>query len=362
MPNITITSKVMDKYLKGRKINDAIRDEFHGEIQDRISQNPAFENMTPMQMVMMDAGIDRYSKVGDILNAGTYTSGGINTNEWLFPVWLETTLRESMYEQNVISYVVDTTIGVDGNTVQSPTLNLMSDKNKNAIKRARIAEGADIPVGTISIGERAVTLWKHGRAIEMTYEAVRRMQIPLFTRQMQAISSDLAHQNLDIAVDVLANGDGNDGSAATKVGTTATAGTITSTELIGFLLDYWFANHIPADTITSSVGILKVIGGMYFDTTLGAGASANVKFNMPQMNAQNVTVLAANVPKINGKDIILLSNRSNSLVRYEENGSNIQENQNFARNQTSLLTFTENSGYAINMAGSNMYIEIKSGS
>lgn len=359
MGKLYVNNRVIDKYKKGMSLNDALADVFKGDIQDRIKENEAFSLMTPFQMVMHDAGINKYSTVGDIMDSAMYTSGGMDSNEWLFPAWVESTIREAAYDQSIIQYLVTTTQGVDSNIVKSATLNLMSEKNKPNLKKARIAEGADLPLAKIVMGEHAITLWKHGRAIEMTYEAVRRMRIELFNRHMNAIINDIAFQNLDLATDVLVNGDGNDGSEAAKLGTAENAGTISNEELIGFLMDYWFTNHYSADTIVTSLPLAKKIGAMFFDTNLSAGASAQVRFNMPQFQSnQNVTVLASNVPKINGNDAIVLLNRSNTLIRYEENGSNIQENQQFARNQTRLLTVSENSGYAIGVTGSNMYIEV----
>lgn len=356
---LTFSNKVLNNYLSGMDINDALTDAFEFEIQDKIKENEVFAGMTPFQMAMYDAGISKYSKMGDIMDSALYTSSGLDDNQWLFPIWVETTLREAMYERNIISYLVNTIVNIDGNTVQSPTLNLRSEKNKKGIKRARIAEGADIPIGKIQIGERAITLWKHGRGIEMTYEAVRRIRVDLFARHMNAIASDLAFQNLDFATDTLVNGDGNTGSASTELGETANANTITAEELASFFFDYFFENHFPADTIVAPVNIAKQISAMTFDSSLASGAGPNTKFIMPQFDAQNVTVLAADVPKIADSDVILLLNRNNTLVRYVENGSNIQENQNFIRNQTKLMTFTENSGYAINTAGSNMHIKVR---
>lgn len=358
---IFVNSAVIDKYKSGVTLNDAISDVFHGIIQDKIKENEAFSKMTPLQMVMHDAGINKYSTVGDIMNSA-YTTTGIESNEWLFPAWVESTVREATYEQSILQYLVTTSQGVDSNIVKAATLNMLAGPNgKDAYKKARIAEGSDLPLAKISMGELAITLWKRGRAIEITYEAMRRMRIPLFTRHMNAIVNDIAFQNLDLAVDVLVNGDGNEGSKATKIGTTANVGRIENNEVIGFLLDYWFLNRYAADTITCSIDIAKQIGAMFFDTNLSSGASAKVQFNMPQFNdTQRVTVLAAHMPKINGKDVIMLSNRENTLTRYTENGSNIQENQRFARNQTELLTISENSGYAIGVIGSNQYIEVLS--
>lgn len=356
---ICFNKKVLDNYMSGMNINDALYTVHEDEIKSKIETNPAFEKLNPFKMALHDAGINKYSTIGDMMNSSTYTSGGLDTNEWLFPVWIETTLRENAYEQNLISYIVNSNIGIDGNTVQSPTLNLLSDKNENAIKKARIAEGADIPIGKISIGKRAITLWKRGRAIEMTYESVRRMRVDLFTKQMNAIASDLAAQNVDFAVDVIVNGDGNTDTAATEIATTEQAEKVTANDLINACYEYYRKNKFNATTIIAPYKYAKQIAGMTFDKNLMSGASANMAFNMPQFDLINLTVIAADVPKVSNKEVITLSNINNTLVRYVENGSNIQENQNFIRNQTKLMTFTENSGYAINTAGSNMYITIK---
>lgn len=362
MEKICITPEVFENYVKGDNLNDAIKNVFGNEIQERVKQNEAFAQMTPMQMVMYDAGLKGKDNLGKMMNPqnAAYTSGGMDTNQWLFPAWVETTLRETMYEKDYLPYIVTSRMGIDGNTVQSPTLNLLSDKNKKAIVKARIAEGADIPTGKIVIGERAITLWKHGRAIELTYEAARRMRIDLFSRQMAAIAGDLAHQNMESAIDVAANGDGNTDSAPVSIGTTASANTITGGDITDALLAYSDANHFDADVIVVPKKYLKMISAMTFDPTLSQGVSLQVKFNIPQIDIQNATIIGSDLAKVGNKDAMLLLNKDLTLIRYEENGSNIQEMENYIRNQMRLMTMTENSGYAISVAGSNMYMEIKS--
>ena len=352
---ITVNSKVIDLYMQGKSLNDAIRAVHEDEIQDVVSKNERLKELTPLNLVMRDAGINKYSTVGELMNTA-YTSGGLESNEWLFPAFVETTIREAIYADDILSYLCNTTIGVDSNIVKSATLDLLSDKNKRSVKKMRIAEGADLPTAKISIGEKAINLWKHGRAIEMTYETVRRMRIDLFTKQMGAIVKDITFQNFDAAVDVLVNGDGN-ANAATKIATLENLGALTGESLAGAMIDYWFENHYIANTLTMNKEKFKKLVGMTFDSSLTPGATARLSFNIPQIGAQTVTVLCGDVPQIGSKDVILMSNRDMSLIRYEENGSNIQENQSFARNQTNLLTVSENSGYAINTVGSNRFIE-----
>lgn len=364
MAKICLNKDVWDRYYAGDSLNDAITDVFGEEIQTRIGNNAKLEKLSPLSMVMMDADIKRTDKMekllSDSVNNSAYTSGGIETNQWLFPAFVETTLREAMYDTNLLPFVVSTRIGVDSNTVQSPMLNLLSDENKPALKKARIAEGADIPTGKIVIGSKAITLWKHGRAIELTYEALRRMRIDLFTRQMRAIAGDLAHQEIEAATDVLVNGDGNTGTAAAKLITSSSVGNVTSADIIDALVEYSFKNNFSADTMILPKALLKDVAQFTYDPDLAPGASMRVRFSIPQIGDNNVTLIGVPELKIGGKDAIILESRDLSLVRYEENGSNIQEMDRFIRNQTQLMTLTENSGYAINVAGSNQYIEIKS--
>lgn len=361
---VCVNNKVYEHYMSGMTLNDAILEEFKDEIQDRIQKDDTFKDFSPKDFVMFDAGITKYSKIDDIVKATTnslYTSGGMESNEWLFPAWVDSTLHEAVYESDIINYLVSTTIGVDSNIVKSAMLDLTSDKNRNAIKRARVAESADLPLAKIVMGEKAITLWKHGRAIETSYEATRRMTIPMWQRHMAAIVADLAHQNLEAATDVIVNGDGNN-NAAIEIADVASAG-LTASGLIDALIDYWAKNHYSADTIVAGPDDFKKLVKMTFDVNQVPGASNRLSFNIPQIGTQNVTVLMANTAiKIGNNDIITLSNRANSLIRYTENGSNIQEAQAFIRNQTNLMTFSENSGYAIGTAGSNMYITTKKGS
>lgn len=352
---ITVNSKVIDLYMQGKSLNDAIRTVHEDEIQDVVSKNERLKELTPLNLVMRDAGINKYSTVGELMNTA-YTSGGLESNEWLFPAFVETTIREAIYADDILSYLCNTTIGVDSNIVKSATLDLLSDKNKRSVKKMRIAEGADLPTAKISIGEKAINLWKHGRAIEMTYETVRRMRIDLFTKQMGAIVKDITFQNFDAAVDVLVNGDGN-ANAASKIATLDNLAALTGESLASAMIDYWFENHYIANTLTMNKEKFKKLVGMTFDSSLTPGATARLSFNIPQIGAQTVTILCGDVPQIGSKDVILMSNKDMSLIRYEENGSNIQENQSFARNQTNLLTVSENSGYAINTVGSNRFIE-----
>lgn len=361
MDKIYVNSAVRDAYERGMPINEAIYSVFGDVLKKRVDDDKRIEKLTPLQVAMMDAGISKYSHVGDIMNASSsYTTNGASSNEWLFPVWTETTLRESNYSPNIIQYITTNVQGVDSNVVKSASLNMLSDKNKKSVKRARVAELADLPLAKIQIGEKAISLWKHGRAIQMSYESVRRVRVNIFARHIASIAKDIGKQDVDWAVDTLVNGDGNDGTDATSLGNTASATTITNEEIIGFLYQYWFDTNTQPDTIIAPRSIAQKILSMSFDTQLGYGASARFTFSAPQFASGDTVILAADVPKINSKDAILVFNRNDTLIKYIENGSMIQEADNFIHNQSRMLTISENSGYAISVIGNNKYIQLGS--
>lgn len=353
---IFVNRNVIDEYRTGKSLNDSIRTVFEKEIEAKIEKDKNLKELTPLNLVMRDAGISKYSTVGEIMDTAAYMSSGIESNEWLFPAWIETMIREPEYGMDITSFVCDTTIGVNSNIIQAATIDMLSDENRKAIKMARIAEGADLPISKIKTGEKAITLCKHGRAIEMTYEAMRRIRIDLFQKHMGAIRADLARQRLNDAVATLQTGDGNN-NKATKLATLASDAELTVENLSSALIDYWMEHNFAADTLIMGKDHYKKLVGMQFDPTMAQGASMRFTFKTPQLGTQDITLLCCDVPQIGSKDVIMVLNRANTLVRYIENGSNIQENQQFARSQKQLLTISENSGHAINTVGSNMYIE-----
>ena len=83
---------VMDIYLSGKSLNDSIREVYDNEIKDKISKDERLKNLSPFDLVMRDAGISKYSTMEKLLNTA-YTSGGVDANEWLFPAFIETTIR-----------------------------------------------------------------------------------------------------------------------------------------------------------------------------------------------------------------------------------------------------------------------------
>lgn len=101
----------------------------------------------------------------------------------------------------------------------------------------RVAEGAEIPRVKLSTSDETIRLSKFGVAVEITYEAVRRLRINMLALHLQRIAVQNEADKVTAVLDVIVNGDGTTGSAAavsnlTTLDSTAVAGTLT---LKGFL-------------------------------------------------------------------------------------------------------------------------------
>jgi hypothetical protein len=350
MAKMYVNNRVMDNYTKGMTINDAIMNEFGEEYESRIKNDASLKNFTPLNMVLRDANINRYSTVGDIMNTAYESNGTADTNEWLFPIWLDSKLNESVAAANMINYLVSTTVNVDSSVVKSAMLDLNTGKNAKAVQIRRVAELADLPTARITLGSKAVSLYKKGLAVEFSYEAARRMNIDLFTKHMSAVVADTARQEQAEAVETLRYGDGN-GNAAMNLGTLT--GGLTQDNLIDLLIDYEMKNNFAADTVVVDTDTYKKVAKMLYNVNEASGISNRVSFTMPQLNIKDIVVLHADLAKESDKNVILLANRANTLQRFVENGSVIQEAASYAKNQSKMLTYSVCSGYGIGMVNSN---------
>jgi hypothetical protein len=76
-----------------------------------------------------------------------------------------------------------------------------------------VAEGAAIPETTIKTKEHLVSLKKRGRMLVASYEALRFQKLDIFGVMLRQIGAYIQKQQLQDAVDVIINGDGNENAA-----------------------------------------------------------------------------------------------------------------------------------------------------
>ena len=342
---ILVGANILDLILdEGYSVAEALDTEYFEVLADRRKQNPELEKLTAMQIALLDAGVSGSTKIGKVLDQTitTQTDG----NELLFPAWIDSVLHESMYGQDIMQYVVGSPIMTTETVLKAVTLNLLSDSNKDATKMKRVSEGADLPLAEITTGASGINLWKRGRAVQMTYEAIRRLPFDVFAKIINAIARDISGQEISEATYVLLNGDGNSNAASSIGFSTATANVVTADEYVKALVEFFVATNLNPTTVICAKDMYLSLKKLRFDPTLVEGAYKGFGIDTPQIDMANIKLLLADVPKVGNKNVAVIFNKDYALNKYVETGSQIQEYDANIRNQTRLRTISETAGFA----------------
>jgi len=320
------------------------------------SQDPTPEgnSLDAFERLMKEAGILTKS-IGEknIFSSKVETFYRTNENKILFPEYVARTLVQSMTEFPIFKYLVAQRTPIDSNVYKASYLDFGDPKNKKATKMKRVTEAADLPVAKLKLGESAITLYKYGRAVEASYEALRRMSLELFNKHIDRIGVEAADNKIVEILGVIKDGDGNGNAAPThkisELDSAATT-TITRTAWIKFLLKFY---PYSCDTVVANEdGLIQILEVLYpkfevagkMDELLANGL--NVKTTLPQGLVANTTLLySPYVEKIGTKEAIYGINRGNTIEEIFEVGSSISEADKFIKNQTQILTVSENSGF-----------------
>jgi hypothetical protein len=220
-------------------------------------------------------------------------------------------------------------------------------------RKVRVGSTAEIPTAKLTGGEREVRLWKFGRALEMSYEQVRRMRIDKLAMHVQKMSVQAEIDRVATIIDVLVNGDGNSGTAPTSYNLTTldsgtTSGVTTLKAWLAFKMK--FANPYQLlVALTQDDVALKLM-------LLNSG-SGNVPLSQLPANVTIGSFKAINPGLADGSGLGWTADApANKVVgvdtrfaveRVVEIGSNIQEMDKFIKNQTELLVMSEVEGYSI---------------
>ncbi len=146
----------------------------------------------------------------------------------LFPEYISRAVRQGMEEANVLPRIVATTTLIDGMDYRSITSVPTEDEKELKV----VAQGAVIPETNVRTKENLVKLYKRGRTLVASYEAIRFQRLDLFTVMLKQIGAYIARSQLKDAVDVLLNGDGNNNAAQTTA--VASPGSLTYSDLVTF--------------------------------------------------------------------------------------------------------------------------------
>lgn len=274
-------------------------------------------------------------------------------NKLLFPEYIARTLVQAMVQYPVFQYLVAARTMIDSNVYKAGYLDLDDAKNKKATQMRRVTEAAELPIAKLKLGESAINIYKYGRAIEASYEALRRMSIEVFNIHLQEIGVQAADNKVAEILSIIKDGDGNNNAATSykaKGLDSSFSTALTRTAWIKFLLKFY---PRACNTVVSNEdGLLQILGVLYpasataglMDELLAKGL--NISVSLPQGFVSNVTLLySPYAEKIDGKVALYGLNRESAIEEIVEVGSTINEVDKFIKNQTEIMTVSENSGF-----------------
>ena len=134
----------------------------------------------------------------------------------LFPEYISRSVHQGMEEGDLLPDLVASVTQIEGMDYRS----ICADAQDESKELKQVAEGAEIPATTIKTQANLVKLHKRGRMLVASYEAVRFQKLDLFSVTLRQIGAHIKRMQLEDAIDVLVNGDGNENAAAVfSVGT-----------------------------------------------------------------------------------------------------------------------------------------------
>lgn len=349
MPKIALNNLTSDLYREAHSKEMTLS--MFLESQD---PTPEGEKLDAFERLMKEAGIvTKNLPEKNLFSSKVEAFYRTDENRVLFPEYVARTLVQAMTEYPVFKYLVAARTPIDGNVYKASYLDLDDADNKKATQMRRVTEAADLPTAKLKLGETAINIYKYGRAIEASYEALRRMTIEVFNIHIQEIGVQAADNKIAEILTVIKDGDGNKNPATSykaKGLDSSFSAALTRTAWIKFLLKFY---PRACNTVVSNEdGLIQILEVLYpasstaakMDELLANGLNVAVK--LPQNLVTNVTLLySPHVEKIGGKVPIYGLNRESAIEEIFELGSTINEADKFIKNQTQIMTVSENSGF-----------------
>lgn len=217
------------------------------------------------------------------------------------------------------------------------------------VRKYRVGEATEIPLGKLTTADQAVRLEKYGRGIQLSYEAQRRLRVDRLAWWIQFAALQDEIDKVSAAIDVLINGDGNSNAAINSAlnthDATTSSGVLTLKGFLSWEMD--FTPYIMTTMLMRKAAALQVrmlnVGSGNIPLAGSSLGGAPLSLRPINRTAQNIGYgwtddVAANV--------ILGFDRRFGIEMVTEIGSVITETEKFVTNQTDVMVMSEVSAFA----------------
>jgi len=334
------------------------RDMYLAAAAERLTFSQYLEKLDPTPEGEKLDAFERQLKEQGIITKSLYEKGiyanhveafyRTSESQVLFPEYIARQVREAIMQDTVLPYLIGQNTIITGDSYRT----FYVEDQPEAQRKKRVTEASELPRAKIVGKEQTVKIYKFGRAIEASYEVIRRMQIDMLALHVRRIAIQAAKDKVEEVISVIKNGDGNNNAALvlalTSLDSSATAGTLTAKGFLAFLMEF---EPFPCNTlIAAKDAFLQIVltnipnlNTADLLRLLAQGASTGISLNAPQLPSGqfrlfwNSTVDSLRVHGINNQY---------AIEQVTEAGSDIQESDRFITRQTQVLTISENSGYS----------------
>lgn len=289
-----------------------------------------------------------------------YGSDMLGLGTVMRPYYDEAMARASQIAPAVpLSEVVAMTTPVDGDAYRAFYLTDVTAQER----LVRVGQAAELPRARLTGGDHTIRLYKYGRAIEISYESLRRMPIDLVAFHIARIAVQSEVDKLATVMDVALNGDGNSNSATnfnlTTLDAAATAGTLTLKGWLAFKMKFLNPYQLTTALVQSAVALqLQLLNTGSANVPLVAIQQQSFFGGFrpinPLLNEVVALGITADAPTLK----VLAMDARFAIQRLVENGSDIDEVERFVLRQTQALTMSEVEGYAVLDANASKTLDV----
>ncbi|MFC4428036.1 hypothetical protein [Deinococcus navajonensis] len=303
---------------------------------------PGADVLAPALMQEMFEGALGIHAAGDL----SFTSNPGTAGDTVYPLDTRNYTDQRLpIPSNIVGVddLVSVTFGIDSDGYK--TARVTADQRGDQNEMNRVAEGADLPLYSISTADRSVRIYKRGARIKWTYEAMRRQRLNQLQMLIQelAYSEDLKRRKDALAVAV--NGDGN-GNGMVVASSNPASWTIQNVD--EWALEVAYNASLGFNRVAGDLTEVKSVRALRYSPNNGVVlnpeqlAMYGANYQMPDGTP---LLLAPKGSVLEGAKTLLAWNTARALEQVIENGSQIQEQERIIQNQTGQMTMSINLGY-----------------
>jgi hypothetical protein len=174
----------------------------------------------------------------------------------LNPAYIQQGIRAKQLAPSILDDLIALRTGVDTDTYKAFYLTDSQDNRREK----RVTEGGGFASAKLTGSDHTINLYKFGRELDISYEAMRRISIDRMAFHIGQISMQTENDKAQWALAVASDGDGNS-NAATSTAVTGLTGGIVNTIKFKPWLDFWMlfeSPYKPNVVVAQSAGILEL--------------------------------------------------------------------------------------------------------